>query len=480
MAGTRSDDLLPLRWAVVGGGILGAAAARRLSAAGHQVTLYEAAPALGGLASAWSLPAGDAAEGGAPDAAREAAPTVTTITWDRFYHVILKSDRRVLGLLAELGLDDELRWAKSRAACYAGGRALPASSGRELLGLPFLGPVAKLRLGLTVGWGALWRSPRRFEGITAARWLRRWSGRQATERLWLPLLRAKLGTQSERAAASFIHATIRRLVTARAQGGDCDLFGHVHGGYARVLEVLAEDLRRRGVEVLAGVRVAGVDAVPENGAGGLRVRLADGIGGARGADSYDRVLVTTAAPLTARLCPGLTEEERQRLAAVPYLGVLCPSVVLRRPVTGAYITYVTDPVPFTAVIEMTALVDPAELAGRTLIYLPRYTEPDDAAFDLGDTALRAEFLPAFLRMYGLTDDDVLSFTVARARYVLPVPTVGYTARVPAVTTSVPGLLTLGSAQIVDGTLNVEQTLALLDQLPIDEPAPVPADEVRVS
>ncbi len=68
--------------------------------------------------------------------------------------------------------------------------------------------------------------------------------------------------------------------------------------------------------------------------------------------------------------------------------MICPSVLLRRPVTGAYITYITDPRPFTAVIEMTALVDPAELGGHTLVYLPRYTDPDDPAFDATDAELR--------------------------------------------------------------------------------------------
>ncbi|MCY7344424.1 MAG: hypothetical protein LH603_21960 [Pseudonocardia sp.] len=184
---------------------------------------------------------------------------------------------------------------------------------------------------------------------------------------------------------------------------------------------------------------------------------------AGGRQDFDRVLVTTAASLTGRLCSDLTAAERERLAAVEYLGVLCPSVLLRRPVTGSYITYITDSRPFTAVIEMTALVDPAEIGGHTLVYLPRYTAPDDPAFDASDESLRAEFLDAFLPMYGLDDADVLSFTVARARYVMPVPTPGYPQRVPSVKTSVPGLFILGSAQITVGTLNIEQTLKLLDE-----------------
>ncbi len=424
------------RWAVVGGGMLGAAAARRLAAGGAEVVLYEAAPALGGLTSSWQLD----------------VPGSAPITWDRFYHVVVGTDARVQALFGELGVGP-VHWYTSRAACFADGAARPASSAAELLALPFLGPVAKARILLTVAWGACWSSARHFDGITSARWLRRWSGRQATERLWLPLLRAKLGRVAEEASAAFIWATIRRLATARFQGRGADRLGHVTGGYAGVLDALARDLRTRGVEVRTGSRVASVTAAE----GGLRVAVEQG-----GATVHDRVLVTSAAPIAARLCPGLTAAERARLDDVRYLGVLCPSVVLRRPVTGAYITYVTDPKPFTAVIEMTALIDPAELGGHTLVYLPRYTEPDDPAFDRSDEQLRAEFLPAFLAMYGLDEADVLTFAVARARTVLPVPTPGYRDRVPSVRTTVPGLFTVGSAQIVDGTLNVEQTLQLLD------------------
>jgi protoporphyrinogen oxidase len=421
--------------------MLGAAAARRLRTAGAEVVLYEAAPSLGGLTSAWQLP----------------VPDGDPVTWDRFYHVILGNDRRVLAMLDGLGTPPVV-WGQSKASCFAGGRAVPASSAAELLGLPFLGLVAKLRIALNVAWAALWRSGRRFDGITAAGWLRRWSGRQATEQLWLPLLRAKLGRAAERASAVFIWSTMRRLVMARFQGRDGDRFGHVPGGYAAVLGALAEALDREGVRVRTGARVVAV----RRDADGLVVQEAGG-DPANNTATFDRVLVTTAAALTARLCPDLTEAERERLQAVEYLGVICPSLVLRRPVTGSYITYITDPRPFTAVIEMTALVDPAELGGHTLVYLPRYTEPDDPAFDASDEDLRAEFLSAFLPMYDLDESDVLSFAVARARYVMPVPTPGYPARVPPVRTSVPGLFTLGSAQITVGTLNVEQTLELLDE-----------------
>ncbi len=419
--------------------MLGAAAARRLRADGAQVTLFEAAPALGGLTSSctWDVPDGP------------------PVRWDRFYHVILGSDRRVLALLDEIGIPD-VQWSRTRAACYAGGKMLPASSAAELLGLPFLGIVAKLRIALTVAWAALWPSGERFDRITAARWLRRWSGRQATERLWLPLLRAKLGESAERASATFIWSTMRRLATARFQGRGDDLFGYAPGGYATVLAAVAVDLDKCGVVTRTDAAVAEVRRRP--GGGGVDVVPREGA-----TETFDRVLVTTAAPLAARLVPELTEAERARLDAVEYLGVVCPSVLLRRSATGAYITYVTDPAPFTAVIEMSALVEPSELQGHTLVYLPLYAASHDPVFAESDAAIRDRFLPEFLAMYGLDESDVLAVAVSRARYVMPVPTPGYAGRVPDVRTSVPEVYLVGSGQITTGTLNVEQTLQLLDE-----------------
>ena len=45
----------PLKWAIVGGGMLGLTLAHRMSDQGHDVTLIEAADELGGLTSVWEL-----------------------------------------------------------------------------------------------------------------------------------------------------------------------------------------------------------------------------------------------------------------------------------------------------------------------------------------------------------------------------------------------------------------------------------------
>jgi hypothetical protein len=46
---------------------------------------------------------------------------------------------------------------------------------------------------------------------------------------------------------------------------------------------------------------------------------------------------------------------------------------------------------------------------------------------------------------------------------MPLPPVNYSQRLPPVTTSVPGLFLLNSAHLVNGTLNVNETIKLAEQ-----------------
>lgn len=91
-------------------------------------------------------------------------------------------------------------------------------------------------------------------------------------------------------------------------------------------------------------------------------------------------------------------------------------------------------------IEMTALVDPQQIEGNHLIYLPKYVTPDDPAFDKSDAEIEEEFVSALDRMYpSFSRDDVLAFKVSRVRHVFALPTLGYSERVPPIETNVPNV-----------------------------------------
>lgn len=420
--------------AILGGGLLGMTLALRLAQAGHRVTLYEAAPNLGGLASAWTL--GD-------------------IIWDRHYHVTLLSDSHIRRILAEIGLDDQMQWTTTRTGFYTDGRLYSMSNAMEFLSFPPLRLIDKARLAATILYASRVKSWQRLEEITVAQWLERWSGTRTFNAIWLPLLRAKLGENYRKASAAFIWAIIVRMYAARASGLKQELFGYLPGGYARTLSVFEQALISAGVEIRCGEPVRAVDA----DGNGIRIDFE------RGNRTVDAAILTMASPIAARLCPGLLPQERLTLSAIEYQGIVCASLLLDRPLSPYYITNITEPwVPFTAVIEMSALVDRSHFNGKSLIYLPKYLDPADPAFQLSDEELRERYFAALQRMYPHFNRNAVSaFRVSRVKYVFPISTLRYSQHVPPMQTSVPNLFTVNSAQIVNGTLNANETVQLAER-----------------
>ena len=60
-------------------------------------------------------------------------------------------------------------------------------------------------------------------------------------------------------------------------------------------------------------------------------------------------------------------------------------------------------------------------------------------------------------------DDVVAFKISRVPYVMPVPTVHYSRALPPARTSSAGLYLANSAHIVNGTLNVNETVMLAER-----------------
>src|ERR1700730_2332193 len=127
--------------------------ALRLAQQNKAVTLFEAAPMLGGLASTWTL--GD-------------------VVWDRHYHVTLPCDTYLRSLLRELGLEEELQWATTRPAVYSDSKLYSLSNTLEFLKFPPLTLSDKLRLGATIFYASKVKDWRALEKIQVTEWLEGW------------------------------------------------------------------------------------------------------------------------------------------------------------------------------------------------------------------------------------------------------------------------------------------------------------------
>ncbi len=212
-----------------------------------------------------------------------------------------------------------MRWIETKTGFFTEGRLHSMSSALEFLRFPPLGLISKARLAATILYASRVKDWRRLEDVPVADWLRRWSGKKTFDRIWLPLLRSKLGESYKRTSAAFIWATIARMYAARRTGLKKEMFGYLPGGYARVLEVFHNRLLEKGVLVELGAEVS---EIKKQSAEGIKV----GIEGGQ-SSLFDQVVVTLAPPIAAELCSELTEEELSRLSGIECIQLLCSQCI---------------------------------------------------------------------------------------------------------------------------------------------------------
>lgn len=461
--------------AIVGSGFLGLTLALRLSQSGARVTVFESASEIGGLASAWQI--GD-------------------VVWDKHYHVTLLSDAFTRKIVEEIGLGDEFEWVETKTGFYTDGKLVSMSNALEFLKFPPLGLISKFRLGGTIFYASRVNDWKALEKVSVEDWLTRLSGKKTFEKMWKPLLKAKLGEAYKETSAAFIWATIQRLYAARKSGLKKEMFGYVRGGYARVLERFGEVLSEKGVEIRLNSRVSKIEKLSdaklqltaedaesaEKKKTFLReaavVTVTDSFqtknysqisaspasSAVNNSFEFDSVILTCPSSVASRICPQLSENEKQKLENVKYQGIVCASVLMKKSLSNFYVTNITDETPFTGIIEMSALVDKSQFGGNALLYLPKYVAPDDELFEKTDAEIEEMFLGALEKMYAHFDrKDVLSFKVSRVRQVFPLPTLNYSENLPTMKTSLENVFIVNSAHIVNGTLNVNETVQLAEK-----------------
>ncbi len=414
---------------------MGMALARKLAGDGHAVTVLEREEQLGGLATYHDF-------GG--------------FYWDRFYHVILPSDQHLIQFVADLGLTENLEWQRTYTGFYVDNHLYSISSNLEFLKFPLLSLISKIRLAWTMLYCSRINDWKRLERIPVDEWLTKISGRNTYEKLWNPLLLAKLGRNYKRVSAVFIWSYIKRLFSARDKSASAEHLGHVSGGYKMIFERLCEDIIRQSGTIKTGITVSKV--TPEE-QGGLNV-LIEGEN-----HRFDRVICTSPVTILQKIvAPELLNVDRSG-GEVEYLGVVCVVVVSREPLVPFYVVNIADEsIPFTGMIGMSTVVATKNTEGKYLTYLPKYILSTDEEMKRSDEAVQQEFMDGVRKM--LPDfnlESIESVHVNRAIKVQPLQVLEYSKLVPQVTTKHPGLFVLNTSQFVNATLNNNEVIGAVNR-----------------
>jgi protoporphyrinogen oxidase len=413
---------------IIGGGMMGVCLGYFLSQKGVEVEIFESSSRLGGLAGSITLEDGTAV--------------------DRFYHTILSSDNSLSQLCTELGIASQLRFKETRMGFFYKGEIHSMNNIVEFLRFPPLGWIDRFRLGLTVLYAQIIKDWRNLESISVEEWLIRIGGRQTYQNIWRPLLKAKFDGGFENTPATYIWSRLVRMKSTRSGANQKEEAGHLIGSYSMLIRAMVERIQAAGGKIHLNSPVKQI-VIDQNVATGV---LVDGE-----ILPFNLLVSTLPLPILREMIPGTTDEYRNFLAQTSYLGIICPLLVLDRPLSGYWTLNITDDsIPFTGIIETTSYIDPEYVGGHHLVYLPKYTSPDSPLLQMSDEEIKGLWLRHLQSMFpGFNPDWIRYFLVNRERYVEPLHGLNQTHNIPSRTTPIINFYSATSAQIYPSLTNGE-------------------------
>jgi len=406
---------------VVGGGVAGMAAAYRLIERGHQVSLFEASPFLGGLVRTFEVGGG---------------------RLESFYHHLFSTDTTIVRLIEELGLGDDLVWRDSKVGFYRDGRIYDFVTPLDLLRYKPAPLIDRFRMGLAALYLRRQKDGTRYESVTAADWVRRNMGKGAYDAVWGPLLRGKFGDFHDQLAMVWLWNKIYLRFASRKGLSQHEQLGYLLGSFGVYIDELERRLRASPqTEVNTGSAVQEV-AVEGNRARGLVLA-----GGER--RDFDAVIACMPAHVFAKLVPQLPGSYAEKLTGVQWLSAMCYIMALKHSLSPIYwLNIADDAIPFIACIEHTNFIEKERYGGHHVVYLSNYLRPDHPYLGMEIDDIEREYLPHLTKINPqFSPGWIAERWLFKGPYAQPVVTIGYREKIPEHRTPIDGLYLATMSQI---------------------------------
>jgi protoporphyrinogen oxidase len=347
--------------AIIGAGIGGLTVGFELSKKGHKVTVFEKEKDIGGLLSDFKI-AGKSLE--------------------KTYHHIFKTDKEIISLIKELGLEKKLKWYKSSISLFYNNKFYSFLGSVDLLKFKEIGFLDKIRLGLVYLWLKFDKNWQKYEKITASSWMKKWAGKKSYKVIWKPLLKGKFHEYYEKVSMAWLWARIHTRGGSTNEKGE-EVLGYLNSGFGQVIKKLAKNID----EIKLGSKVNIKDLK----------------------NKFDLIIDT------------------RPIKNIKYLGAINLIFSSKQNLSEYYWHNINDlKSPFLVMVQHTNLVGKSNYDGKYIYYLGAYVSQNHKYFKISDKEIEKEFFDYLKKIKAEFDEkQILEKKIFRMKNAQHIVDIGY-------------------------------------------------------
>jgi protoporphyrinogen oxidase len=304
-----------------------------------------------------------------------------------------------------------------------------------LLKFPGLGLIDKLRYGIHVMRAKGVTDWRPYDAFSSTEWLKRNIGERAYDVLWRSLFHFKFYELQDSLSAAWLGTRIKRVALSR-KSLFTEEMGFLEGGSEVLLEVVTNKLKTLGATIALNADVQEVVLEGE----GADARVA-GVRVGGEVLKFDQVVSTIPLPYLVKLAPNLPVDERDKIAAIRNVGVVCVLLKLKKAFTRNFWLNINSPgIEIPGLIEYTNLNPISEQGAPHIVYAPYYMPQSHPKYERDFSVFIEETLSYMQQIRPDFDrNDVVAATASRYQYSQTICSPGFYDALPKMRSAVKGL-----------------------------------------
>lgn len=346
-------------------------------------------------------------------------------------HWILSTDKTLLSIIKDLGLENKLKWEDVRMGFYFKDKIYGIANPLDLLRfkpLPFLDRIkfglfaVKLRAG----------KQKDLEGKSAKQWLTKSASKNICENLFEPLSKIKFNQSLEEVSASWLY---NRLVDT-VKGGE--RYGFVEGGFESIINAIGNKLEQKNTRIITSANVKKI-IIEKNKVVGIEIEY----DGEKEIIDVDAVVSTVPTPVLPNLV-SLPKDFADQLSQIKYKYIINAFYILDKKLVPDFdwVNFCYGDWPFGGILQHDLNIYSKNSRGA-ILYVFTYLNEDNYLWKKSEREISEEYIKSLEKVNPEISKLIKYGKVTKSNLAWPIYNKDYSKYAPSPVTPVKGLFLAG-------------------------------------